>query len=255
MVDEEDEHGDVSFGLGLQPSDLSLRGKLAEPEPTREAGPVPAVLDAFCEAFNARDLDRVTSLLLESAVVEFPGLAIEYGAETARKGSLAGVLFGDPCGDRGFIGPAYREGLLSSPPRLEALLLGWFAHQAGESVRAISRVAMADDRIAHAHVPSLARRAGRDLRRARRALPRQRLPVLVVTRATPSVAAGRDPVAIDQGAVGVLVDVAYAIRRMTSACARAKSANSSGCTQAAMISSDSTSRGPGRLKNALPSVT
>ena len=132
------------------------RGKLAEPEPTHEAGPVPAVLDDFCAAFNARDLDRVTSLLLESAVVEFPGLAIEYGAETARKGSLAGVLFGDPCGDRGFIGPSYREGLLSSPPRLEVrihrgevLLLGWFAHQDGEAVRAISRVEIADDRISH----------------------------------------------------------------------------------------------------------
>src|SRR6478609_8601524 len=43
--------------------------------------------------------------------------------------------------------------------------------------------------------------------------------------------------------------------RMTLAWAASKSGNSSGCTQAAMISSDSTRRGPGRLKKALPSLT
>src|SRR5262249_34810791 len=87
------------------------RGKLAEPERADQAAaPPPAVLDAFCAAFNARDLDRVTALLLESAVVEFPGLSIEYGAETARKGSLAGVLFGDPSSDHGGIAPEYRTG-------------------------------------------------------------------------------------------------------------------------------------------------
>ena len=131
------------------------RGKLADPKPVHEAVPVPAVLDEFCAAFNARDLDRVTSLLLDTVVVEFPGLAVEYGVETARKGSLAGTLFGDPCSDRGFIAPAYRDGLLSSPPRLElrvhrgeVLLLGWFAHREGEAVRAITRVELAGDRIA-----------------------------------------------------------------------------------------------------------
>jgi RNA polymerase sigma-70 factor (ECF subfamily) len=142
------------------------RGKLADPEPTYRATPVPGVLDAFCEAFNARDLDRVTSLLLGSAVVEFPGLSIEYGAEVAKRGSLAGVLFGDPSSDRGGIAPQYRRGVLASPPRLElrihrgeVLLLAWFAHQDGEAVRAISRVALAGDRIAHLrtylHAPEL----------------------------------------------------------------------------------------------------
>ncbi len=142
------------------------RGKLTDPERIEAAVPVPAVLDAFCAAFNARDLDRVTSLLLDSAVIEFPGLAVEYGADTARKGSLAGVLFGDPCGERGFIAPKYRDRLLSSPPRLEArvhrgevLLLGWFAHEDGDAVRAISRVVLAGDRIAqlrtYLHAPDV----------------------------------------------------------------------------------------------------
>src|SRR5689334_9349603 len=68
------------------------RGKLAEPEPdpprqlTR-----PAVLDAFCAAFNARDLDRLTALLLDTTVVEVVGATTEYGG---RGRVLRGMLFG-----------------------------------------------------------------------------------------------------------------------------------------------------------------
>jgi RNA polymerase sigma-70 factor (ECF subfamily) len=132
------------------------RGKLADPEPKPEAVPIPAVLNEFCAAFNARDLDRVTSLLLDKAVVEAPGLSLEYGAQAARSGSLAGAMFGDPTAEHGFIAPAYREGLRAAPPRLElrvhrgeVLMLGWFSHQDGEAVRAISRATLAGERIAH----------------------------------------------------------------------------------------------------------
>ncbi len=110
----------------------------------------------------------MTSLLLQTAVLEFPGLSIEYGAETARNGSLAGVLFGDPSSDHGGIAPLYRSGILAKPPRLELrvhrgepLLLGWFEHEEGEAVRAISRVSVAEsgDRIAvlrtYLHAPEL----------------------------------------------------------------------------------------------------
>jgi RNA polymerase sigma-70 factor (ECF subfamily) len=142
------------------------RGKLADPQPTHDAVPIPEVLNAFCAAFNARDLDRLTALLLDSAVVEAPGLAVEYGVEAARHGSLAGALFGDPSSEHGFIAPAYRVGLLSSPPRLELrvhrgepLLLGWFSHQDGEAIRAISRATLAGDRIArlrtYLHAPEV----------------------------------------------------------------------------------------------------
>jgi len=131
------------------------RGKLTDPEPPRDAAPVPPVLDEFCAAFNARDLDRLTALLLDGVAMEFPGLAVEYGVETARKGSLAGILFGDPCGERAFIAPEHRAGLLSKPPRLELrvhrgepLLLGWFAHQDGEAVRSIARATVEGDRVA-----------------------------------------------------------------------------------------------------------
>jgi RNA polymerase sigma-70 factor (ECF subfamily) len=143
------------------------RGKLAEPEAAdADSSPRPAVLDAFCAAFNARDLDGVTSLLLENVIVEFPGLAVEYGAETARNGSLTGVLFGDPSSDRGGIAPAFRADVLPKAPRLEArahrgehLLLAWFEHRDGEAVRAISRVSLAGDRIAwlrtYLHAPDV----------------------------------------------------------------------------------------------------
>jgi hypothetical protein len=47
----------------------------------------------------------------------------------------------------------------------------------------------------------------------------------------------------------------HARRTITSAWRWATSSNRSGCTHAAKISTDSTSRGPGRLKKALPSVT
>jgi RNA polymerase sigma-70 factor (ECF subfamily) len=143
------------------------RGKLADQDlADPEASPPPAALDAFCAAFNARDLDGVTSLLLSNVVVEFPGLAVEYGAETARNGSLTGVLFGDPSSDRGGIAPEFRAGVLPAAPRLEIrahrgehLLLAWFAHEDGEAVRAISRAFLSGDRIAllrtYLHAPEV----------------------------------------------------------------------------------------------------
>ena len=130
------------------------RGKLVDPLVEENARPAPAVLDAFVSAFNARDLERLTALLLDSASVEFPGLHIEYGAETARQRSLSGVLRGNPAGDHGMIAPQFRAGVQPRPPLLElrmhrgeALLLGWFAHEDGDAVRAISRADVEGDRI------------------------------------------------------------------------------------------------------------
>lgn len=130
------------------------RGKLVDAPPEETATPAPQVLDAFVDAFNARDLDRLTSLLLDSVVLEFPGMNVEYGAEAARKGSLAGVLYGNPIGEHSGIAPKFRGTLRPEPPRLELrvhrgepLLLGWFAHQDGDAVRAISRVVVEGDRV------------------------------------------------------------------------------------------------------------
>jgi len=143
----------LSTSIGAVKSALHRgRGKLADPERVMRNIPTPAVLDELCKAFNARDVDRVAALLLDDVTFEFPGLALEYGVEAVKKGSLAGVLHGDPSRA---IAPEYRVGLLPRPPRLEprahrgeVLLLGWYAHQDGEAVRAISRVELAGDRVA-----------------------------------------------------------------------------------------------------------
>lgn len=132
------------------------RGKLVDLERTDIEYEVTPELHEFVAAFNARDLDRLTALLSESVTIEFPGLFTEMGAETARHGSLRGILFGNPAaGETGITAP-YRDGLLPQAPRLELrphrgepLLLAWFAHEDGERVRAITRLTFADDRVTH----------------------------------------------------------------------------------------------------------
>jgi RNA polymerase sigma-70 factor (ECF subfamily) len=139
------------------------RGKLAEPDPEVMRTPAPGVLDAFCAAFNAHDLDRLTALLLDQVTVEVVGASTHHGAERARDTVLTGMLFGsqrmaapaggDPCG----IDPRFAQEVLPVPPRLELrahrgehLLLSWYAHRDGEFVRAVTRVELAPggDRIA-----------------------------------------------------------------------------------------------------------
>lgn len=153
---------EIALALSTTPGAIKAalhrgRTKLAEPSAGEDKpAPIPAVLDAFVDAFNARDLDRLTALLLDSAVVEFPGLTTIYGAEAARQGPFTGILRGNPASDRSGIAPQFRIGLLPQPPRLEArahrgeiLLLGWFAHEEGEAVRAISRATIEGDHVSH----------------------------------------------------------------------------------------------------------
>lgn len=127
------------------------RGKLAEPEPAVRRAPARAMIDAFCEAFNARDLDRLTALLLETSSVEVVRITTQYGREAARRTVLWGMLFGsrimaDASRTVG-IEPRFRQGILPDLPRAEvrehrgeALLLSWYAHTDGEAVRAITRL-------------------------------------------------------------------------------------------------------------------
>jgi len=130
------------------------RGKLREPDRDHERRPAPGVLDAFTAAFNARDLDRLTALLLDHATVEVVGASTIYGARAARGTVLTGMLFGSqrmaaPAdGGRGDgMDPRFAQGVLPQPARLELrfhrgqpLLLSWYAHRDGEFVRAISLV-------------------------------------------------------------------------------------------------------------------
>lgn len=141
------------------------RGKLAEAatdgpdSPAAQRVPAPGVLDAFCAAFNARDLPRLTSLLLDAAAVEVVGATTGYGLDAAAKTILRGMLFGSErlahADTLGGIDPAYMRGVLPESPRAEVRLfrgepvvLLWYGHHDGEAVRAINRVDTDGDRIA-----------------------------------------------------------------------------------------------------------
>jgi RNA polymerase sigma-70 factor (ECF subfamily) len=126
------------------------RGKLAEADEQSVAvAPVP-VLDAFCEAFNARDIERVTSLLLDNVELDFPGLHHDYGAEAARRALGATMHRSDA-----FIAPAFRQQIVEGTARFamrahrgEQLLIAWWQHADGEAVRAFSRLEVEGERIA-----------------------------------------------------------------------------------------------------------
>ena len=134
------------------------RGKLVEPTVLETRTPAPGVLDAFCAAFNAGDLDRLTSLLLDTTAVEVVGATTQYGPEAARRTVLYGMLFGsqrfaaaDDCG----IEPRFVQGALPSAPRAELVahrgawvLVHWYAHEDGDAVRAITRLDVDGDGVA-----------------------------------------------------------------------------------------------------------
>jgi RNA polymerase sigma-70 factor (ECF subfamily) len=113
------------------------RGKLAEPAPEVPAA-APAVLDAFCAAFNAGDIDRLAALLLDNASVEVVGATTQYGREAAKRTVLWGMLFG----------ASRMPDTLGKPPRVELrahrgewVIVHYYAHEDGEAVRALTRVA------------------------------------------------------------------------------------------------------------------
>lgn len=117
------------------------RSKLLEPEPHRQVPVAPPVLDAFCEAFNNRDLDRLTGLLLADATLEYPGFKVEVGAATIRSNSLMGTLMG--CPEIGFV--------ITEPPRCEVRAHrgeSFFLWWSGAAVHAVVRVEVVGDCIA-----------------------------------------------------------------------------------------------------------
>jgi RNA polymerase sigma-70 factor (ECF subfamily) len=137
------------------------RGKLVdEAAPAIETAPVPGALDAFVEAFNAGDLDRLTALLLDAAVVEVVGATTQYGPAAARRTVLTGMLFGvrrlaDPNANSG-IDPRLTQGVIPQLPRVEArlhrgrwVLVHWYKHTDGEYVRAFTMLELDGDRVAH----------------------------------------------------------------------------------------------------------
>lgn len=136
------------------------RDKLAvEPVAAAAARPVPAALAAFCEAFRAGDLARLTALLLDHAVVEVVGATTVRGPDEASRTVLPGLLLGHrvladlsaPIA----IPVELRRGALPTTPRIELrwhqdrwLLLTWYAHEDGEAVRAVTTFGCDGDKIA-----------------------------------------------------------------------------------------------------------
>jgi RNA polymerase sigma-70 factor (ECF subfamily) len=137
------------------------RAKLVAPDPEEVAPVAPAVLDAFCAAFNARDLDRLTALLLDTTTLEYPGFKIEYGAEAVRAGSLQGTLFGCPDEAHPIAIPPPRCELRAH--RGESIFLWW----SGDEVHAVVRVELDGDRIArlrnYYHAPEVLTEVCREL--------------------------------------------------------------------------------------------
>jgi len=135
------------------------RGKLVAPEDDTPRVPVPGVIDAFCEAFNAQDVGRLTSLLLSGATIEVVGATAEYHSGDGKSKILHGMLYGSrrlaEADKRGGIEPRFMQGALPFPPRCEVrvhrgepLVLLWYAHTDGEAVRGINRVEVEDGLIA-----------------------------------------------------------------------------------------------------------
>jgi RNA polymerase sigma-70 factor, ECF subfamily len=133
------------------------RSKLTTSEPQPCSAPPARVLDAFCEAFNARDLERMTALLLEGASVEIVGVVTEYGQDAPkdpRTGSFAGSLGPISADERGGVPAELLDGYVPTPPRCEVrayrggfVLVCWFEHEHGPAVRTLFKLDTEGERI------------------------------------------------------------------------------------------------------------
>jgi RNA polymerase sigma-70 factor, ECF subfamily len=156
---------EVAEALATTPGSIKTslhraREKLVEKTETRELpAPAPGVLDAFCRAFNAADLDGLAALLLDAAAVEVVGATTQYGPEAAKRTVLFGLLFGSrrmaQADTLGGMGARFILGVKPKAPRIEArqhrgewLLIHWYEHEDGEFVRAVTRVAEEGERVA-----------------------------------------------------------------------------------------------------------
>ncbi len=122
------------------------RGKLENLDSAEVRTPPPTpVLDAFCAAFNARDLEGLRKLLTANTTCEMVGSAMQYGDRTPAEsshGMLRGML-----GVYSGVEPRFREDYVEEPARVEVrehrgahIALVWCKHTVGEAVRAIIRV-------------------------------------------------------------------------------------------------------------------
>jgi RNA polymerase sigma-70 factor (ECF subfamily) len=140
------------------------RGKLTDAGAAPASAPVPVpvpdtVIDVFCDAFNARDLDRLVALLLDTATADVVGIATEYGPEKMKQsdtGSLYHSLF-SPISHAVAAEwlSGYRGGLPRAEKKLyrgEPILVSWYDHDEGPAVRDVIRVTEDEGRLASIRV-------------------------------------------------------------------------------------------------------
>lgn len=80
-----------------------LEGAKEQPAPKIVARVEERLLDAWCEAFNARDLDKLAGLMLEDASALVVGMVQEYGRDQIKNGSFEHTINdkdGDPQAER-----------------------------------------------------------------------------------------------------------------------------------------------------------
>src|SRR6188768_4466391 len=131
------------------------RSKLEEPAQDTTKRPVPEAVTAFCAAFNAHDIPRMTELLLDHAAIEVVSATVESPKDSkVLRALLFGVKRMARAAELGGIEARFFAGVQPTPPRMELvscrgepLLLSWYAHDDGEAVRAITRLEVSDGRI------------------------------------------------------------------------------------------------------------
>jgi len=131
------------------------RSKLEEPERDTTKRAVPEVITAFCTAFNAHDITRMTELLLDHAAIEVVSATVERPTDGR---VLRGMLFGSKrmaqAAELGGMEARFVAGVHPTPARMEVvvcrgepLLLSWYAHDDGDAVRGLTRLELSDGRI------------------------------------------------------------------------------------------------------------
>ncbi len=141
------------------------RGKLEVRNWSGQEATPPAVISEFCSAFNARDLDKVVSLLLETVEIELSGTFADSGIEIAKR-SFGGLMFATKMAMEAGIPSDYRGSVHPVPPKFEVrmhrgvpLLLTFWTHDDGEHVRGVSLVTAEGDQITriktYMHSPEL----------------------------------------------------------------------------------------------------
>jgi RNA polymerase sigma-70 factor (ECF subfamily) len=114
--------------------ELQDRGGVAAPSEGPKARVSDELLNAFIHAFNSRDLDGLTSLLLDDSRARVIGMVHEEGRDQIRNGSLHHTLFDEA-------GSPHAERVTW---RGEKLLVLWYVDKAG--VRAIQDVLRIEER-------------------------------------------------------------------------------------------------------------